>query len=159
MLMTRGLRMRRIRQRLAKQAFGRRGIAHPREHEVDHGAAGIDGSVEGTPATFDTNVGLIDTPGPIGWLEMTAQPLLQFRPVALWTQRQIVVWCASRPRSLSTVVTERLGYSFVVRDNEQTAATVLSEGRYSASASYGSLFPSLISPTLRSLLGRRAAAP
>ena len=29
------------------------------------------------------NVGLIDAPGPVGWLEMTAQPLLQFRTVAL----------------------------------------------------------------------------
>ena len=41
-----GLPMRRIRQRLAEQAFGRSGIAQPREHEVDRGAGGIDGSVE-----------------------------------------------------------------------------------------------------------------
>ena len=75
--------MRRIRQRLAEQAFGRSGTAQPREHEVDRGAGGIDGSVEVAPTPLDTNVGLIDTPGPIGWLEMTAQPLLQFRTVAL----------------------------------------------------------------------------
>ena len=75
--------MRRIRQRLAEQAFGRSGIAQPREHEVDRGPGGIDGSVEVAPATLDTNVGLIDTPGPVGWLEMTAQPRLQFRTVAL----------------------------------------------------------------------------
>ena len=31
----------------------------------------------------NTNVGLIDTPGLIGWLEMTAQPRLQFGTVAL----------------------------------------------------------------------------
>ena len=44
-----GLRMRRISQRLAEQACGRSGIAPPREHEVDRGAAGIDGSVEVAP--------------------------------------------------------------------------------------------------------------
>ena len=31
----------------------------------------------------NTNAGLIDTPGLIGWLEMTAQPRLQFGTVAL----------------------------------------------------------------------------
>ena len=75
--------MRRISQRLAKQAFGRRGIAQPQEPEVDRGAAGIDGSVEVAPTPLDTNVGLIDTPGLMGWFEMTAQPLLQFGTVAL----------------------------------------------------------------------------
>ena len=59
------------------------GIAQPREHEVDRGPGEIDGSVEVAPATLDTNVGLIDTPGLVGWLEMTAQPLLQFGTVAL----------------------------------------------------------------------------
>ena len=78
-----GLWMRRIRQRLAEQAFGRSGIAQPREHEVDRGAGGIDGSVEVAPTALDTNVGLIDTPRLVGWLEMTAQPRLQFRTVAL----------------------------------------------------------------------------
>ena len=78
-----GLSMRRIRQRLAEQAFGRSGIAQAREHEVDRGAGGIDGSVEVAPTTLDTNVGLIDTPGLIGWLEMTVQPRLQFGTVAL----------------------------------------------------------------------------
>ena len=78
-----GLRMRRISQRLAEQACGRSGIAPPREHEVDRGAAGIDGSVEVAPTALDTNVGLIDTPGLSGWLEMMAQPFLQFGTVAL----------------------------------------------------------------------------
>ena len=78
-----GLRMRRISQRLAEQACGRRGIAPPREHEVDRGAGGIEGSAEVAPATLDANVGLIDTPGLVGWFEMTAQPLLQFGTVAL----------------------------------------------------------------------------
>ena len=44
---------------------------------------GIDGSVEVAPTTLDTNAGLIDTPGPVGWFEMTAQPLLQFGTVTL----------------------------------------------------------------------------
>ena len=51
-----GPRMRRISQRLAEQAFGRRGIAPPREHEVDRSASGIDGSVEVAPTAPDTNV-------------------------------------------------------------------------------------------------------
>ena len=75
--------MRRISERLAEQAFGRSGIAQAREHEVDRGAGGIDGSVEVAPTALDTNVGFIDTPGLVGWCEMTAQPLLQFGTVAL----------------------------------------------------------------------------
>ena len=75
--------MRRLRQRLAEQAFGRSGITQARQHEVDRGAGGIDGSVEVAPTALDTNVGLIDTPGSVGWLEMTAQPRLQFGTVAL----------------------------------------------------------------------------
>ena len=101
-----GLSMRRIRQRLAEQAFGRSGIAQPREHEVDRGAGGIDGSVEVAPATLDRNIGLIDTPELMGWLEMAAQPLLQFGTVAL-AERQIVVWSAFMPRSLSSSSTSR----------------------------------------------------
>ena len=54
-----GLWMRRISQRLAEQAFCRSGIAQPREHKVDHGAGGVDGSAEKTPTALDTNVGLI----------------------------------------------------------------------------------------------------
>ena len=72
-----GPRMRRIRQRLAEQAVGHRGSAPPRAHEVDRRASGIEGAGEGAPTAPDTNVGLIDTPGPLGGLEMTAQPLLQ----------------------------------------------------------------------------------
>ena len=41
------------------------------------------GAVEVAPTALDTNVGLIDTPGLVGWFEMTAQPLLQFGTVAL----------------------------------------------------------------------------
>ena len=75
--------MQRFRQRLAEQACSRSGIAQPREHEGDRGAGGIDGSVEVAPTALDTNVGLIDTPRFVGWLEMTAQLPLQFRTVAL----------------------------------------------------------------------------
>ena len=41
--------------------------------------------VEVGPPALDTNAGLIDTPGLMGWLEMTAQPLLEFGTVALDT--------------------------------------------------------------------------
>ena len=58
--------MRRISQRLAEQACGCRGIAQPREHEVNRSAGGIEGSVEVAPAPLDANVGLIDTPGRVG---------------------------------------------------------------------------------------------
>ena len=75
--------MRRNSQRLTEQAFGRCGIAQAREHEVDRGIGGIDGSVEVGPPALDTNAGLIDTLGLMGWLEMTAQPLLEFGTVAL----------------------------------------------------------------------------
>ena len=78
-----GPRMRRIRQRLAEQAVGHRGSAPPRAHEVDRSASGIEGAGEGAPTAPDTNVGLIDTPGPLGGLEMTAQPLLQLGTVVL----------------------------------------------------------------------------
>ena len=63
--------MGRIRQRIAQQVFGCSGITQPREHEVDRGSGGIDSSVEVAPTAFDTSVGLIDAPGPVGWLEMT----------------------------------------------------------------------------------------
>ena len=78
-----GPRMRRIRQRLAEQAVGRRGSAPPRAHAVDRSASGIEGAGKGAPTAPDTNVGLIDTPGPLGGLEMTAQPLLQLGTVVL----------------------------------------------------------------------------
>ena len=57
--------------------------APPRAHEVDRSASGIEGAGEGAPTAPDTNVGLIDTPGPLGGLEMTAQPLLQLGTVVL----------------------------------------------------------------------------
>jgi hypothetical protein len=36
-----------------------------------------------TPTALHPNIGFIDTPGFVGRLEMTAQPLLEFRPIAL----------------------------------------------------------------------------
>ena len=74
--------MQRISQCRREQAFGRSGITQAREHEVDRGPGGIDGSVEAAPTPLDTNVGLIDTPRLVGWLERTAQPRLQFGTVA-----------------------------------------------------------------------------
>ena len=96
-----GPRMRRIRQRLAEQAVGRRGSAPPRAHAVDRSASGIEGAGEGAPTAPDTNVGLSDTPGPLGGLEMTAQPLLQLGTGVLDPAPDGRVWSASRPRSRS----------------------------------------------------------
>ena len=54
-----------------------------REHEVDRGVGGIDGSVEIALTALDTNAGLTDAPGLVGWLEMTSHPPLQFGSIAL----------------------------------------------------------------------------
>ena len=62
-----GPRMRRIRQRRAEQACGRRGIAHLREHEVDRGAGGVEGAGEVPPPALATHGGLIDMPGRLIW--------------------------------------------------------------------------------------------
>ena len=78
-----GLRMRWIAESLAEQAFGRRGIAQRRQQEVDGGTGGIDGPIEVTPTAFHSNIRLIDPPGFVGRLEMTAQPLFQFGTVTL----------------------------------------------------------------------------
>src|ERR1700682_2833136 len=78
-----GLRTGWIAQRHAEQAFGRRGIAQRREQEVDSGTGGIDGAVEVTPTALHSNIGLIDAPGFVGRLKMTAQPLIRFGTVTL----------------------------------------------------------------------------
>ena len=75
--------MRWIAESLAEQAFGRRGIAQRRQQEVDGGTGGIDGPIEVTPTAFHSNIRLIDPPGFVGRLEMTAQPLFQFGTVTL----------------------------------------------------------------------------
>jgi hypothetical protein len=77
------LRMRRIAERLVEQALGRRGMAQRRQQEVDGGASGIDGLLEVTPTALPSNVSLIDTPGFVSRLELTAQPLFQFRALTL----------------------------------------------------------------------------
>src|SRR6516165_5072077 len=78
-----GLRMRRIAQCLAKQPFGGLGVAQCRKQKIDCGSTGIDGSIQVAPATLHSNIGLIDTPGLVGRLEMTPHPLFQFRTIPL----------------------------------------------------------------------------
>src|ERR1022692_4672397 len=63
--------------------FANRGIAQRREQKVDGGTGGIDGPVEVTPTALDSNICLIDTPGFVGRLKMTAQSLFQFGTVSL----------------------------------------------------------------------------
>jgi hypothetical protein len=75
--------MRWIAERLAEQAFGRRGSPQHRQQKVDGGTGGIDGLVEVTPTALHSNLSLIDTPGFVGRLELTAQPLFQFGAVTL----------------------------------------------------------------------------
>src|SRR5690348_12819687 len=81
-------------QRFAEQALGRRRIAQRRQQEVDSGAYGIDSPVKVTPTALHANIGLIDPPGFVGWLEMRAQPLFQCGTVC-------------RPRSASNSSTSR----------------------------------------------------
>src|ERR1019366_62127 len=78
-----GLGMRWIAESLAEQTFGRRGIAQRRQQEVDSGTGGIQGPIEKTPTALHSNIRLIDPPGFIRRLEMTAQPLFQFGTVTL----------------------------------------------------------------------------
>src|SRR5208282_4741774 len=101
-----GLGVRWIAESLAEQAFGRRGIAQRRQQEVDGGTGGIDAPIEVTPTAFHSNIRLIDPPGFVGRLEMTAQPRFQFGTVTLnpTPDRRV---SASRPRSASNSSTSR----------------------------------------------------
>ena len=83
MLMTRGCGCDQWLKLVAEQAFGRGGIAHHQQQEVDSGTRGIDGPIEVTPSALRFNIGFIDAPGFVGRLEMTAQPLFQFGAVTL----------------------------------------------------------------------------
>jgi hypothetical protein len=78
-----GLWMRWIAESLAEQAFGRGGIAQRREQEVDSGTGGIDGPTEVTPTALHSNIRLVNPPGFVGRLKMTAQPLFQFGAITL----------------------------------------------------------------------------
>jgi len=75
--------MRAIIESLAEQPFGCCGIAQGRRQEVNGRACGIDGAIQIAPAALDAKVSLIDPPGFVGRLEMTPQPLFQFRSVTL----------------------------------------------------------------------------
>src|ERR1035437_4274663 len=78
-----GLGGRWVAESLAEQALGRSSIAQRRQQEVDSGTGGIDGPIEVTPRALHSNIRLIDPPGFVGRLEMTAQPLFQFGTVTL----------------------------------------------------------------------------
>ena len=51
--------------------------------EIDGGTGGIDGPIKVTPTALHANIGLIDPPGFVRRLEMTAQPLFQCGTVTL----------------------------------------------------------------------------
>src|ERR1035437_2052492 len=70
----RALRNRRLAAAASRNADSRKSIC---------GTGGIDGPIEVTPTALHSNIRLIDTPGFVGRLEMTAQPLLQFGTVTL----------------------------------------------------------------------------
>src|SRR5450759_4273936 len=70
----RALRNRRLAAAASRNADSRKSIC---------GTGGIDGPIEVTPTALHSNIRLIDTPGFVGRLEMTAQPLFQFGTVTL----------------------------------------------------------------------------
>ena len=63
--------------------MGRRRIAQRRQQKVDGSTGGINGPIKVTPTALHANIGLIDPPGFVGRLEMTAQPPFQFGTVTL----------------------------------------------------------------------------
>src|SRR5713101_787146 len=78
------LRMGRMAERLAKQAFGGVGVAQPRKQEINRGSGGIDGPIQVAPAVLHSNVGLVHAPGFVGWLQVPPYPLLQFGTITLY---------------------------------------------------------------------------
>lgn len=77
-----GLRTAWIAQCLAKEPFGGIGVSQRGKQKVDRGSSRIDGPIQAAPATLDSNIGLIHTPGFVRRL-VAAQSLLQFGTVAL----------------------------------------------------------------------------
>jgi hypothetical protein len=77
------LRMGSITQRFAKQAFGCIRVAQRREQEINCCPGRVDGPIQVAPAALHANLGLIHTPGFIGWFEMPPQAMLQVWTVPL----------------------------------------------------------------------------
>jgi hypothetical protein len=63
-------------QRLAKQLFGRPGVAQRRKQEVNGGTGGVGGRIQVTSTTLDSNVSLVHAPGLVGRLKVLPHPLL-----------------------------------------------------------------------------------
>ena len=59
-------------QHLVEEAFGGLRIPSGAEHKVNRLAGGIEGAVEVIPFPFDFDLGLIDSVGVIGRLQMRA---------------------------------------------------------------------------------------
>ena len=67
-----GLRMACIAQGLAKETFGGIGVAQRRKQKVNRGSSRIDDSIQVAPATTHSNIYLIDTPGLVRRLQLSA---------------------------------------------------------------------------------------
>lgn len=70
-------------QRAAKQALGGLQIARFRQAILNRGTLRIDRPIQIAPVAFDPDVRFIHAPGPVGRLQMRAQPEQQFRGEAL----------------------------------------------------------------------------
>src|SRR4051812_16561383 len=69
-----------MRQGSAKEAFGRWGVALRGQQEIDGLTSGVDRSVQVSLLAFHLDVGFIEAPAFVGWLQVPSTPLVQ-----LWT--------------------------------------------------------------------------
>ena len=73
----------RLPQRLAKEALCSLRVALGREQEVDGLTTAVDRAIQVHPAAFHPNIGLIDSPRPVGHTQIGPEPSLQFRCIGL----------------------------------------------------------------------------
>src|SRR4051794_7491761 len=89
-----------------QKALGGSSIPSSCQQEIDRGTGGIHSAVQVGPFALHANIGLIDAPGALGRFESSPAALIQFRRYR-WTQRQMLVWSAVRPRSVRSSSTLR----------------------------------------------------
>jgi len=116
-------RMTRSLQGFLEELLGRDRVSLSGKPEVDCRAGGIDGTIQVPPARTLANVRFVDPPGAVGWFQFSPASLVQFGRERC-TRRQIVVWSAGRPRSVSNSSTSR--YESENRRYQRTAQTMIS---------------------------------
>src|ERR1043165_929749 len=69
-----------MRQGSTKEAFGRRGIPFGGQQKIDRLSSGVDRSIEKSLLALHFNIGFIEAPTLVGWLQVPPTALVQ-----LWT--------------------------------------------------------------------------